>query len=463
MSSSLRIAAHRRAPATTRAAPAGRRTRRLDQEWVSAALFMAPAVIVFLIFLIAPVLFTLVISLTDWDGITPVAQRAEAASGLIALTNPTAEAVALPPDTALVATSPDGQPVELRTTAPVIASAGSAGTEVPVRVDEASGRRGNLPAGTELRVVEGPGVVLEATNPVTFTGGRDQAFTFIGMENFRSLTIDEGLARTDFMRALRNTSYYVLGVVPLQTILALLLAVLVNQRWIRGRGFFRTAYYFPSVTSSVVISLIFMFLFTRGGIVNGAINAVFPGYRAIDWLNDPSGLFHLVLARLGVDQANVGGWASTSVGGLPLWEWLSGPSVTMSMIMLLNVWTTVGTFMVIYLAALQNVPESVYEAASIDGASTSEVLRHITMPLLRPTTFLVVTMGLISTFQVFDQIFVISSGGPAKTTVTIAYIVYQNAFQNSRMGLASATAFLLLLLISLFAAVQRRITSDRAA
>jgi multiple sugar transport system permease protein len=130
--------------------------------------------------------------------------------------------------------------------------------------------------------------------------------------------------------------------------------------------------------------------------------------------------------------------------------------------MILNTWTTIGTMMVIYLAALQNIPGQVYEAAYVDGASSWQTFRKITVPLLRPTTFFVVTLGLIGTFQVFDQIFVISSGGPAKTTLTIAYLVYNNGFKNSAMGLAAATAILLFIIIFVFSIIQRRITSERA-
>jgi multiple sugar transport system permease protein len=116
--------------------------------------------------------------------------------------------------------------------------------------------------------------------------------------------------------------------------------------------------------------------------------------------------------------------------------------------------------MVIYLAALQNIPSSVYEAAQIDGATNWQIFRRITVPLLAPTTFFVVTLGLIGTFQVFDQIFVISSGGPAQTTQTIAYIVYQNGFNSSQMGLAAATALVLFVIIFIFTMIQRRITRE---
>ena len=150
----------------------------------------------------------------------------------------------------------------------------------------------------------------------------------------------------------------------------------------------------------------------------------------------------------------------TAPNRLTLWDWISGPSVAMFTIMILNTWTTIGTMMIIYLAALQNIPGSVYEAAAIDGASGWQIFRRITVPLLTPTTFFVVTLGLIGTFQVFDQVFVITSGGPAFTTMTIAYIVYENGFRQSSMGLAAATALLLFVIIFVFMLIQRRITRE---
>jgi multiple sugar transport system permease protein len=204
-------------------------------------------------------------------------------------------------------------------------------------------------------------------------------------------------------------------------------------------------------------------MFSRSGIVNVALSGLFPRYEPVTWLNDSNGLIHNFLGLLGITRQTVGDWAGARIAGLTAWEWLSGPSVTMFTIMLLNTWTTIGTLMVIFLAALQDISPEVYEAAQIDGASTWQTFRRITVPLLTPTTFFVVTLGLIGTFQVFDQVFVISSGGPAKTTLTIAYIVYQNGFKNSEMGLAAATAILLFVIIFIFTLIQRRITSDRAA
>jgi multiple sugar transport system permease protein len=126
-------------------------------------------------------------------------------------------------------------------------------------------------------------------------------------------------------------------------------------------------------------------------------------------------------------------------------------------IMLLATWTTSGTMMLIFLAALQDIPAQLHEAASVDGATRWQQFRKITLPLLRPTTFFIITIGIISTFQVFDQVYVISDGGPAGTTNTVAWIAYRNAFKDSLAGLGAATAFTLFVIVMIFTFVQRRL------
>lgn len=334
------------------------------QEAITGYTFMAPALIIFVVFLIVPILAAVYISFTDWNGTSPLFQEG--------------------------------------------------------------------------------------------------SYNIVGLDNYADLLVQDGIRQRDFFKALKNTVYYVLGVVPVQTVLALILAVIVNQRWLKAKGFFRTAFYFPSITSSVVISIIFMWMFTRGGLVNSAVQGIFKDYQFINWLDDPRGVIHILLEALGITRASAGSWADARFAGATLWDWLSGPSVTMLTIMILNTWTTIGTMMVIFLAALQDIPSQVYEAAAIDGASAFQTFRKVTVPLLRPTVFFVVTLGLIGTFQVFDQIFVISSGGPAKTTLTVAYMVYVNGFGRSAMGLAAATALVLFVIIFAFTLLQRRIVGERA-
>ena len=277
----------------------------------------------------------------------------------------------------------------------------------------------------------------------------------VGLDNYQQLLFDSGIRRQDLARALRNNLYYVLGVVPIQTFLAFVLAVIVNSKFLKGKGFFRTAYYFPSITSSIAVALIFMFIFR----VNGALNAILP-FHAINWLNNANGLIHNFLGVFGINEAPR--WlAETTIMDLSLWEWFSGPSVTMAAIMSLAVWTTTGTFMLIFLGGLQSINPEVEEAAMVDGAGPIQRFFRITVPLMKPTIFFVVTLGIIGTWQVFDQIFVISFGGPQKTTITPAFWIYFQLFRNSQGGLAAAIAVILFAIIIAFALVQRKLVGAR--
>lgn len=284
---------------------------------------------------------------------------------------------------------------------------------------------------------------------------------WIGLNNYQEILTGGGIRQSDFFKALKNTTYFALGVVPLQTALALLLAVVVNQRLLRFKDFFRTAYYFPSITSSVAISLIFLFLYQRSGLVNRVLElTTFGAWEPIAWMADARGLVHIVLEAIGVTVQNGPAFLQSQVLGLTVWDWISGPSIALAAIMLMNTWTTIGTMMIIYLAALQDIPHSLYEAAEVDGATAWDAFWRITLPLLRPTLFFIITLGLIGTYQVFDQIYVMSSGGPAKTTLTMAFMVYRNGFGNSQMGLGAAIAILLFIIIFVLTLIQRRITGS---
>ncbi len=297
--------------------------------------------------------------------------------------------------------------------------------------------------------------------------GRGSPFSsrvnLVGATNYAALLTEAGLSRQDFMISLRNTFYYVLGVVPLQTILALTLAVIVNQRFLKGRTFFRTAFYFPSVVSSVAISLVFLFLFTGTGAVNQFLSIF--GIDGPTWFSDPRGLIHLVGDWLGLwsgaDPPSA--LADTQVLNLSLWEWLSGPSVAMTAIMLQVVWTTAGTFMLMFIAGLQDLPTEVEEAAMVDGANKWQRFRAVTLPHLRPTILLVITLGVIGTWQVFDQMYVMTQGGPAKTTLTPAFLSYTAAFNQNQWGQGAAMAFLLFVLIFVLTSIQRYALRDRDA
>jgi multiple sugar transport system permease protein len=360
------------------------------QEALTGYLFMAPVLVIFILFLVIPIFSAIYLSFTDWNGISPVMEK---------------------------------------------------GSFKFVQLDNYSDL---------LRGYHYDNRPVEQDDGTTAN---------------KDVKIKASIRQKDFYTALKNTTYYVLGVVPTQTILALLLAVIVNQRWLRGKGFFRTAFYFPSITSSVVISLIFMWMFQKGGLINTSLDSLIPGYgrhNYVTWLDDPTGIFHMILEKFGVNYKNSQSWASDRYFGLRVWDWISGPSITMLTIMILNTWTTIGTMMVIFLAALQDIPNSIYEAAEIDGANAWQIFRKITVPLLRPQIFFVVTLGLIGCYQVFDQVYVISSGGPSKTTLTVAYMVYNNGFNSSAMGLAAATAILLFIIIFSFTMVQRLFVSEKA-
>jgi len=284
-----------------------------------------------------------------------------------------------------------------------------------------------------------------------------------GFDNYTRLFTVDGLTRQDFMTSIRNTFYYVLLVVPLQTALALGLALVVNRQLLRAKTFFRTAFYFPSITSSVAISVVFIFLFLNGGAINGMLSVF--GIDGPNWLSDARGLFHVILNAIGVVDIDAPPALLTGneVLGLSWWQWLSGPSVGMCTIITLVVWTTSGTFMLMFLAALQGIPVQVDEASMLDGANPWQHLRRVTIPLLKPTMFLVLTLGLISTWQVFDQIYVMSQGGPAKTTLSPAYLSFRTAFFSFNYGSGAAISFILFAIIIVMTLLQRWVMRDRDA
>lgn len=237
------------------------------------------------------------------------------------------------------------------------------------------------------------------------------SYRFAGLRNFIRMFDDQRV-----WIALRNTVQYVAIVVPFQTILALSLAMLLNAK-IRGKSWFRVAFFLPTVTSSAVLTLIFMWIYNSNGLLNSFLSGI----------------------------------------GLPTYNWLGDPDVALKGIMLMNIWATAPLYMVIYLAAMQDIPESLYEAAAIDGASAWEKFWHITLPFLRPVTFFVIVMGIIGTFQLFDQSYIFSngSGGPDNATLTIVLLIYQYAFKSLDMGYALALTLVLAIVIMSVTLIQR--------
>lgn len=284
------------------------------------------------------------------------------------------------------------------------------------------------------------------------------AVSFVGLDNYAAVTTGGGLAERDFGISLRNNAWYVLLVVPLQTALSLVLALLVNRAILRGRGFFRTAFYFPSVTSSVAITVLWLFLFSTSGVVNDVLSWV--GINGPNWFNDPSGVVHKALGALGV-QSGPEALAANSFLGLSLWDWLAGPSIAMSAFILMAIFTTSGTFMLLFLAGLQNVGPDIQEAAMIDGANGWQRFWYVTLPQLRPVLFTVITLGLIGCWQVFDQIYTGTQGAPGKTTLTPAFLSYQSAFISQQWGQGAAIAFILFVIIVVFTLLQRWVLRER--
>lgn len=244
------------------------------------------------------------------------------------------------------------------------------------------------------------------------------SYRFAGLRNFIRIQDDERV-----WIALSNTIQYVLIVVPIQTILALCLALLLNAQ-IRGKSWFRVAFFLPTVTSSAVLTLIFMWIYNSNGLLNSFLGAI----------------------------------------RLPTYNWLGDPEVALKGIMVMNIWATAPLFMVIYLAALQDIPESLYEAAAIDGATSWEKFWCITLPFLRPVTFFVITMGVIGTFQLFDQSYIFSngSGGPDNATLTIVLLIYQYAFKSLDMGYALALTLILALVIMSATLIQRALFREES-
>jgi multiple sugar transport system permease protein len=268
---------------------------------------------------------------------------------------------------------------------------------------------------------------------------------WVGLGNF-----NKAFHQKTFWQSMYNVLWYAIIVTTTQTIIAIGLAVLLNTP-MRLKQFFRTIFYAPSVTSSVVITLIFMWLYLKTGYVNLAFDKVLGlvgiDWKAIDWLNDPRGLFQLIAQAFG--------------GNISSKQWyLRGPSITWMCLMVQNIFTTAPTFMIMFLAALQDINPSLYEAASIDGANGWQQLRKITLPLLRPIILMVIVLGTIGTLQIFDQVYLATSGGPLGTTMTPVFMIYSEALgtQGSiQMGYASAIAFILAVIIFVFTFVQRRV------
>lgn len=243
------------------------------------------------------------------------------------------------------------------------------------------------------------------------------SITFTGFENYIRLVQD-----SKFWISFRNTILFILGYLPLVLIFGLACALLLNQK-MKFRAFFRATFFLPVITSWVAVSLVWKWLYN-------------PEY----------GLINYGLSTIGIDGP----------------QWLNDPSTAMIGVILASAWKDIGFVMVLFLGGLQNISPTYYEAASIDGASKIRQLWNITIPLLAPTTFFVTIISLINSFQVFDQVMIMTGGGPGGSTVVMVQNIYNHAFRYFEMGYASAMSWILFLVIFFFTWIQMKF-QDRGA
>jgi multiple sugar transport system permease protein len=242
--------------------------------------------------------------------------------------------------------------------------------------------------------------------------------TFVGLDNYSRLFRSE-----EFWQVLKNTAIYTIGTIPLNMAFSLLIAYILNKK-IAGKKFLRTAFFAPVIISPVAAALIWR------------------------WLYDPNfGLINYAIAIFGIGAVN----------------WLNDPSAAMLALIIMGVWKTFGINMVLFSAGLQGIPDSYYEAAEIDGAGKFAKFWHITIPMLAPTTFFIMIMSMISSFQVFDIVYVLTSGGPLGSTKVLVFYVYEQAFKFFEMGYASAAAYVLFAILFILTMLQVKYMQKRTA
>ena len=211
-----------------------------------------------------------------------------------------------------------------------------------------------------------------------------------------------------------NTFYFTAGVIPFQTVLGLAIAVGLNQK-LRFMTFYRAVYFVPVVTSAIAVSMVWQ------------------------WMYQPQwGVINTLLGYIGIQVPN----------------WLFSTRWAMPAVIILSIWKNVGYSVVLYLASLQSVPESLYESAMIDGANAWQRFIKITVPMISPTTFFIIVLSVIGSFQSFDQVYILTQGGPSRSTSVIAHYLYQNGFQFFAMGYAAAIAYVLFAMLLVLTVIQ---------
>jgi multiple sugar transport system permease protein len=238
---------------------------------------------------------------------------------------------------------------------------------------------------------------------------------FVGLENYQNLLVDE-----DFWVTIKNSFIFIIGSVPTGMAVSLALALLI-QKSIMGRNFFRSVFFAPVVTSLVAAGLIFVWIF-----------------------NYDFGLINMVLEHIGLKKI----------------PWLVSERYAMLSVILMTIWKDAGYNMILFLAGLNNISSSYYEAARIDGASSWQIFQKITWPLLMPTTFFILVVRIIFSFRTFEQIFAMTKGGPMESTTVFVYYIYEKAFKYFEMGYASAAAIMMLILVLVLTCVQFKLINS---
>lgn len=254
---------------------------------------------------------------------------------------------------------------------------------------------------------------------LSFKTGTGANLRFVGLDNYIRLFSD----RT-FLTAVKNTFIYLIIQVPVMIILALMISVLLNDRKLKFRGFFRTAIFLPCVTSLVAYSIIFKYLFAGDGLVNSLLLNIHLINQPIEWITDPF-------------------WAKVTIIIAITWRWT-------------------GYNMIFYLSSLQNIDNSIYEAARIDGASSIQQFFKITIPLMKPIILFTSITSTIGTLQLFDEIVNITKGGPGNATMSISHYIYNLSFKYSAdFGYAATVSYSIVIMIIVLAFIQFKVAGEK--
>jgi putative chitobiose transport system permease protein len=249
--------------------------------------------------------------------------------------------------------------------------------------------------------------------------------TWIGLQNFQQLWND-----ITFWKTLQNTLFYILIVVPILVIFPLILAILVNQK-LRGIYWFRAIYYIPVIISMVVAGIAWKWLYSETGLLNQSLQY----------------FLSFILPE----------------SAIPRIPWLTSPNLALFSVMLVTIWKGLGYYMVIYLAGLQSIPQELYEAASLDGSQGWQQHWDITLPLMKPYLILVAVISAISATKVFEEVYILTQGGPINSSKTLVYYIYEKAFQNLEIGYACTIGLILFLIVlglSILRLTINRLTQD---